>query len=367
MTAPVMIMAGGTGGHIFPALAVAESLQRRDVPVIWLGSRGGMETRLVPAKGIPLVELTISGLRGNGIKRLAVAPFKLVLALSQAIKAQLKYKPQAVLGLGGFASGPGGLAAWILRTPLYVHEQNSIPGLTNKLLARLSRCVMQAFPQSFDAARFTPITVGNPVRKEFLSLADPVERLSSRKGSIRILIVGGSLGALKLNQVVPETLAGLDAEIEIWHQTGKQHLQNTKESYEQLNQTARVAAFIEDMSKAYGWADLVIGRAGALTVSELAQVGVASILIPYPHAVDDHQTANANNLVSRDAARMLADSELSVDALSKIVAPLVADRQKLIAMAIAATSLRRSDAADVVAKICLGELDPAQLRQEAQS
>ena len=367
MTAPVMIMAGGTGGHIFPAMAVAESLMRRNVPVVWLGSRGGMETRLVPARGIPLVELTISGLRGNGLKTLLLAPFKLVLALSQAIKAQLAYKPQAVLGLGGFASGPGGLAAWILRTPLYIHEQNSIPGLTNRWLARLSRCVMQAFPSSFEHAGLTPLTVGNPVREDILNVADPKARLSSHTGAIRILIVGGSLGALKLNQVVPKTLAACGEKLEIWHQTGKPHLDATETIYRQLNQPARIEAFIENMSEAYGWADLVIGRAGALTISELSQVGVGSVLIPYPHAVDDHQTANAGNLVSRGAARMLPDAELSIHSLSKVLSGLLSDRPRLIEMGVAATSLRRPDAAEMVARICLGELDCAELLQEDRS
>ncbi len=362
MTAPVMIMAGGTGGHIFPALAVAASLRARAVPVVWLGSRGGMETRLVPRHGIPLVEVSVSGLRGKGGLALMAAPFRLLLALMQALRAQIRHRPRAVLGMGGFAAGPGGVAAWLLRKPLYIHEQNAIPGMTNRYLARLSRVVMQGFPGSFPAAR--AVTVGNPVRQALLALADPAERLGARRGPLRVLIIGGSLGALKLNRVVPEALAGLPVRVDVWHQCGARHLQETEGGYERAGLTARIEPFIDDMAEAYGWADVVIARAGALTVSEIAQVGLASILVPYPHAVDDHQTANAMNLVSRGAARHIADAVLTPRRLQQELGPLLEDRGRLLAMAQAATALRRPDAAEVVAGICLGEIDPSGMAGE---
>ena len=356
MTAPIMIMAGGTGGHIFPALAVAEWLRDHGAAVVWLGSRGGMETRLVPARGFPMVEISVGGLRGKGAMTLLKAPFKLLLAVWQSIRAQRRHRPRAVLGLGGFASGPGGLAAWMLRTPLYVHEQNAIPGLTNRLLARLARVAMQAFPGSFKDGG--ALTVGNPVRASLRALPDPGERLKGREGPIRILILGGSLGALKLNQVVPETLAGMARPLDIWHQCGERHQEDTARRYRELGLVARTEAFIEDMAEAWGWADLAICRAGALTISEIAQVGVASVLVPYPHAVDDHQTANAMNLVSRDAALLVPDAELSAERLGGALAGLLEDRERLLRMAEAATALRHPEAAAVVARLCLGELTP---------
>ncbi len=359
--APVMIMAGGTGGHIFPALAVAEWLRDNGTSVVWLGSRGGMETRLAPARGFPVVEISVGGLRGKGVAALLQAPFRLALAVWQSIRAQRRHRPRAVLGLGGFASGPGGLAAWLLRTPLYIHEQNAIPGMTNRLLARLSRVVMQAFPGSFRDRE--ALTVGNPVRAELRALADPVRRLSGRQGPLRILVLGGSLGALKLNQVVPRTLAAIDQPLAIWHQSGERHWRETARRYDELGVEARVEAFIDDMAKAWGWADLAICRAGALTVSEIAQVGLASVLIPYPHAVDDHQTANAMNLVNLGAARLLADAALTPERLAAELDDLLGDRDRLLGMAEAATRLRHPDAAAVVARICLGELDPESVKQ----
>ncbi len=358
MTAPMLIMAGGTGGHIFPALAVADELRRRDVPVIWLGSRGGMETRIVPEHGIPMVALRVKGLRGKGLLTLLLAPFKLTLAVSEAARAILRYQPQAVLGLGGFASGPGGIAAWILRKPLFIHEQNAISGMTNRWLARISRCVMLGFPQGFRTVGTTRpvIFTGNPVRGEIVALPPAETRLADRSGPIRLLVIGGSLGALKLNTTVAPAVAKVrDAEIEIWHQCGARHLDATRRAYDDAGVSARIEPFIDDMAGAYGWADLVVARAGALTVAELIQVGVAAILVPYPYAVDDHQTANARVLVEAGAAKLLADGELTAETLARQLQPLVTDRSKLFAMATAAAPLQTPTAARHVAEICLRE------------
>jgi len=361
MNAPVMIMAGGTGGHIFPALAVADCLRQRDIPVIWLGSKGGMENRLVPAAGIPLVTLSVRGLRGQGIIAILFAPFKLLWSLSQALVALLRYRPRAVLGLGGFASGPGGVAAWMLRRPLYIHEQNAIPGMTNRWLSRFSRCVMEAFPGSFRhiATRVPVLHVGNPVRENIVQILAAQDRLAGREGPVRIFVMGGSLGALKLNEVVPKAVAALSPSVEIWHQCGDRHLEATRAHYVSAGIEARIEAFIDDMAEAYVWADLVIARAGALTVSELTQVGVAAILVPYPYAVDDHQTANANVLVERGAAILVADKDLTETSLKSMLEDLTANRPKLLEMSVAAKELKRPQAAQVVMQICLGERDPA--------
>ena len=359
MNAPMLIMAGGTGGHIFPALAVAEVLRSRDIPVVWLGSKGGMEERIVPRHGVPMVTLRVKGLRGKGAKTLLLAPFKLTLAVVEALRAIMMHRPRAVLGLGGFASGPGGIAAWLLRKPLYIHEQNAIPGMTNRWLARLSRCVMAGFPDSFrTVATARPVIyTGNPVRREIVAVAPPEERMAGRGGPIRLLVIGGSLGALKLNRAVPAALAelGEDEPVEVWHQCGARHLDVTRKAYGEAGIEARIEPFIDDMAEAYGWADLVIARAGALTVSELIQVGVAAILVPYPHAVDDHQSVNASVLVEVGAAQMVADAFMDGETLAGLLRPLIGDRRRLFAMATASASLKRPDAAAMVAEICLGE------------
>lgn len=356
--APIMIMAGGTGGHIFPALAVAERFKARAVPVVWLGSKGGMETRIVPQYDIPMVEIAVRGLRGKGLTALLLAPFKLSYAVFAALRAVSRYQPQAVLGMGGFASGPGGLAAWLLRKPLFIHEQNAIPGMTNRWLSRIARAVMEGFPGSLDAVSRAPVIfTGNPLRKAFSQVSDAKMRLSERTGPIRILVLGGSLGALKLNQTVPAAVAGLGAErgLEIWHQCGERHLDVTQAAYQEAGVAARIERFIDDMPAAYAWADLVIARAGALTVAELTQVGVAAILVPYPHAVDDHQTVNAEALVTRGAARMMPDAQLSAQTLTPLLKELTLNREMLLKMALASADLKKPDAAEEVARICLGE------------
>lgn len=347
---PVMIMAGGTGGHVYPALAVADELQQRGVPVIWLGTQKGIEARLVPEAGIAVDWLGVSGLRGKGAATLLLAPFKLLRACVQALTILIKRNPCAVLGMGGFVSGPGGLVAWLLRKPLLIHEQNAIPGLTNRLLAKLANTVMQAFPHSFKQAA---LHVGNPVRDEICALAEPEQRLNNRTGPVRLLVFGGSLGATKLNEVVPQALAQLsEAERpQVRHQAGPKNLQQAQAHYQQSGVDADVVAYIDDMAEAYAWADLVLCRAGAMTVSELAAAGVASILVPYPYAVDDHQTFNARYLSDQGAAYLIQQDALNADDLQALFSEMT--REVLKEMAIKARRLGMPESTRLVAEQCL--------------
>ncbi len=350
---PVLIMAGGTGGHVFPALAVADELRQRGVPVVWLGTRAGIESRLVPAAGYPIEWLSVKGLRGKKMLTLVFAPLKLLQACWQAAGVIRRNKPCAVLGMGGFVSGPGGLVTWLSRKPLLIHEQNAIPGLTNKLLARLAVVVMQAFPDVF-SGREKVKTLGNPVRKSICDLPLPEKRLPTHRGRLRLLIVGGSLGASRLNEVVPQAMQKIPADMrpEIMHQTGLKNLQDAVENYQRSGVEAKVEAFIENMAEAYGWADLVICRAGAMTVFELAAAGVASILVPYPYAVDDHQTANASYLETAGAALIRQQSELDSDWLAETVTALMSNRDRLLQMAGAARNLAMPESAKKIADLC---------------
>ena len=352
MTRPVLIMAGGTGGHVFPALAVADQLKQQGVPVVWLGTRKGIEARLVVEAGYDIRWLSVSGLRGKNKLSLLLAPLKLMRACLQAIKVILDVKPAAVLGMGGFASGPGGLMAYLMGKPLLVHEQNAIPGLTNTLLAKMAGTVMESFPGSFKMKKSVQL-IGNPVRTNIMQIKAPAERLADRSETINILVVGGSLGAAALNNAVPEMKSLLEDKeaINIWHQTGERNIDETRAIYSKFAVEARVDAFINDMAEAYEWADVVICRSGAMTVSELAMAGVASILVPYPYAVDDHQTANANYLVENDAAILLQQKELTAVHLKEIVMSLT--REKILNMSEAAKQCARPDAAEKAAKLCL--------------
>lgn len=351
----VLVAAGGTGGHVYPALAVADYLREKNVKVTWVGTEKGLEHSVVPAANIPLELISISGLRGKGLLNLIFVPVKLVLAVYQVIKIFLRVKPDAVLGMGGFVSGPCGLAAFILRKPLYLHEQNAIPGLTNKVLSCLATTVMQAFPNSFKGNK-NIVAVGNPIRKDISELAEPEIRMAQRNQNIRLLIVGGSLGAQALNENVPQVLSEINKELQpnVWHQTGKNKLDATIEKYKAVNVEAKISEFIEDMAAAYEWADLVICRAGALTISELANAGVGAILIPYPHAVDDHQTENAHYLTNVGAAILIQQEQLIPKLKDSLTELLQAGRTKLIEMAKAARELSKPNATQVVAEICLG-------------
>ncbi len=357
MTTRVLIMAGGTGGHVFPALAVADELRAQQCDVFWMGTESGIEARLVPAAGYPLTFIRVKGLRGNGLLGWLLAPFKLVKAVYEAIKAIKKLKPDVVLGMGGFASGPGGLAAWLLKTPVVIHEQNAIPGLTNRLLSNVAKQVLEGFSQSFNTSRGA-VWVGNPVRVSIESIATPDSRFSNRTGPIRLLVLGGSLGARALNNVVPEAmgLANNSGLFEIKHQSGERLLSECQQNYQGVKVKAEVTAFIDDMTSAYAWADLVVCRAGALTVAELAASGVGALLIPYPYAVDDHQTHNAMALVTSGAAQLIQEDTLTADLLLKQLNIFVDNREKLLEMANAARSQVKLGTAKVVAEICLKEV-----------
>jgi UDP-N-acetylglucosamine--N-acetylmuramyl-(pentapeptide) pyrophosphoryl-undecaprenol N-acetylglucosamine transferase len=349
-----LIMAGGTGGHVFPALALARELRARSWQVVWLGTRRGMEARLVPPEQIPLEWLTVSGLRGKGALVWLSAPLRLTRALAQALMVIRRRRPALVVGLGGFVAGPGGLAAWLLRKPLLIHEQNAIAGFTNRCLSHLARRVLEAFPGSFPA-NVKAQAVGNPVRREITQLAPPAQRFAARQGAIRVLVVGGSQGATKLNTIVPFALAQakVAAPFEVLHQSGERWIEAARASYAQAGVGARLQPFIEDMAEAYGWADLVICRSGALTVSELAAAGVGSVLVPFAAATDDHQTCNASFLVNEGAAVMIAERELDAQRLGAELSRLCAARDNLLAMDERARALSRPRAAEQLADACV--------------
>jgi UDP-N-acetylglucosamine--N-acetylmuramyl-(pentapeptide) pyrophosphoryl-undecaprenol N-acetylglucosamine transferase len=347
-------MAGGTGGHVFPALALARLLREQSADVIWLGTERGLESRIIPAEGIPIERISVAGLRGKGMLAWLAAPFRLSRALMQALAVMRRHQPSVVVGLGGFVTGPGGLAAWLTRRPLVIHEQNAIAGFTNRCLAHLARQVLEAFPGSF--GRDVPARViGNPVRRDISAVPPPVERFAGRAGPVRILVIGGSQGAARLNAVVPFALKRLSGALafDVRHQAGERWLDAGRAAYEQAGVRADVRPFIEDMSEAYAWADLVICRAGALTVSELAAVGVAAVLVPYPNAVDDHQAYNAQYLVGSGAAVLIRDRELTAERLAAELQRLCGGRGKLLAMAERARLLAKPRAADELAASCL--------------
>jgi UDP-N-acetylglucosamine--N-acetylmuramyl-(pentapeptide) pyrophosphoryl-undecaprenol N-acetylglucosamine transferase len=351
----VLIMAGGTGGHVFPALSVARVLRARACRVVWLGTLRGIEARLVPAEGITAEWLSVTGLRGKGPLPLALAPLTLSRALAQALKALDRHRPDVVLGLGGFAAGPGGVAAWMTRRPLVIHEQNAVAGLTNRFLAQLATRVAAAFPGSFSAA-LAPIVIGNPVRPEIEALPEPAARAADGRGRLRLLVFGGSQGAAALNRLLPAALATLAAEErpELRHQAGRGQAAAVGEAYAAAGITATVEEFIEDMAGAYGWADLVVCRAGALTISELAAAGLPSILIPFPAAVDDHQTANARYLAERGAAVLLPEETLDPKLLAREIRRLCQmEPDARLAMAEAARRAATPGAAERLANLCL--------------
>lgn len=347
---PVLIAAGGTGGHVFPALVVAEELLARKVPVIWIGTHKGIESSVVPAAGIQLEWLDVEGLRGKTALHTLLAPLKLIRSLVQSMRVLTKYKPRVVLGMGGFVTGPVGLAAKILGKPLVLHEQNAIPGLTNRLLSRFATRVLQAFPGSFNANLHAE-TVGNPVRVQI----EPGQRANLQPDEpVRILTIGGSLGAKYFNDNLPQTLQLLGAAYSLWHQTGKNNAQPVRDEYSRLELASRVRVdeFIEDMAGAYQWADLVVCRSGAMTVSELAASGLPAILIPFPHAVDDHQTSNAMFLVKAGAAIILQQKTLSPTLLAENIR-MLSNRAELRKMGDNARSVAAPDAGKKVTDILL--------------
>ncbi len=350
ITRPVMIMAGGTGGHVYPALAVAEELMQRGIPVVWMGTRKGIESRLVPAAGIEMEWLGMNGIRGKGMVTILFAPLKIMTACYQALRILLRRKPAVVLGMGGFVSAPGGLMAKVSRVPLLIHEQNAVPGMSNRLLAKIANKVMEAFPGSFKTGA---VHVGNPVRRSITQMASPEQRNQQRSGPLRVLVFGGSLGAARLNEVVPQAFSMLSdvKTFDIKHQAGPGNFDQTRENYTALKLQANVVDYIDNMHEAYEWADLVICRAGAMTIAELAAAGVASILVPYPHAVDDHQTYNAHYLSESDAAILIKQAELDVKALTEILNSM--DREKTLSMANRARKLGMPESTRLVSEACI--------------
>jgi UDP-N-acetylglucosamine--N-acetylmuramyl-(pentapeptide) pyrophosphoryl-undecaprenol N-acetylglucosamine transferase len=347
-------MAGGTGGHVFPALAVAHVLRERGVAVVWLGVPGSMESRLVPANGFPIEWVRVGGIRGKGLTTLLLAPVRIVKAVAQSLRVLRRVKPRAVLGLGGYVSGPGGIATWLLRIPLLIHEQNAVAGLTNRWLARLATQVLEAFPGSF-RPRVRARTIGNPVRADIAAIPAPAARFAGREGRSRLLVFGGSQGALRLNAVVPQALARVAPENrpQVRHQTGARGLDAARAAYAEALVDAEVMPFIENMADAYEWADLAVCRAGAMTVAELQAAGLGAVLVPLPAATDDHQTKNAEVMVRSGAARLIQERELTAEGLGRAVGELMSDRTRLLAMAEAARGSRVVDAAARLADLCM--------------
>ncbi|HET7331661.1 undecaprenyldiphospho-muramoylpentapeptide beta-N-acetylglucosaminyltransferase [Dyella sp.] len=349
--APVLIMAGGTGGHIFPGLAVAETLRAQGVPVVWLGAQGGMETKVVPAHGIELHTIAVGGLRGKGMKTRLLAPWMLLRALLSSLAVLHRLKPRSVLSMGGYVAGPGGVAARLLRRPLLVHEQNRVAGFTNRKLAQHARRVMAGFADALPNAQW----VGNPVRAAIASLPSPAQRMAERSDRPRLLVLGGSLGARALNTSLPQALAHMPVEQrpDVLHQCGNRGIDEARRAYADAGVEARIVPFIEDMAGTYAWADLAVCRAGALTLAELTACGLGAVLVPFPHAVDDHQTRNAEALVAAGAAELIQERDLKTNDLSQRLTALLSDRTRLIAMAEAARTLAKPDAAVDIARACV--------------
>jgi UDP-N-acetylglucosamine--N-acetylmuramyl-(pentapeptide) pyrophosphoryl-undecaprenol N-acetylglucosamine transferase len=344
------MMAGGTGGHVFPALAVASALRERGHEVSWIGTAKGLEARVVPDNGFALDVVQVRGLRSSGLARLLAAPLVVTRAMWQAAGILRRRRPDLVVGMGGFATGPGGVVARLLGLPLVVHEQNAVPGLTNRILSRLATRVLCAFPGTF-AGR--AVVTGNPVRPEIASLPAPEDRFGQRGGlPLRILVMGGSLGAAALNELVPQAIARLagEARPEVRHQAGRGKADAARAAYDRAAVSAEVSEFIDDVAEALAWADLVICRAGALTISELAAAGVGAVLVPYPYAVDDHQTANAGVLNQAGAAVVMQQQDLTPASLADWLT--ARDRPALLEMARQARACALPEATQRVAAIC---------------
>ena len=345
-------MAAGTGGHVYPALAIASMLRQRGHQIIWLGTKVGMEGRLIPQHGIDLHQIPMQGLRGKGAIGWLLLPFQLARAVYKALQILRQVRPDITLGMGGYGSAPGGVAAWLLRIPLVIHEQNAIPGLANRLLKPLARRVLVGFTDVFGASAFY---TGNPVRADIAAIDPPKTRLSNRGGELRVLVIGGSQGAAVLNTVVPDAIAALitTVNVKIHHQAGATTLEATTIRYRQQNLEAEVVAFIDDMAAAYRWSDVVVCRSGAITIAEICAAGVAAILVPFPHAVDDHQTHNATYLAGRNAAVLLSQRKLSAQTLADELGAVAGSREKLLRLASNARQLSGADATENVIEHCL--------------
>lgn len=349
----IMIIAGGTGGHIFPALAVADELKRQGIEVCWLGARYGLEAKIVGDR-YPMKLVDVKGFRRRGWLAKLLSPWQVLKAIIRAYRIFADIQPDAVLTMGGYVAAPGGVAAWLHRLPLIMHEQNAKAGLTNRCLVRIAKVRLQAFTDAFTCKK-TIMTVGNPVRRDLMELPSPAERLAEHQGLLRVLIVGGSQGARALNESVCElwSKSGWGDQVSVWHQTGQLDYVNINAIYQGLSVQAKVEPFIDDVAKAYAWADIVICRAGAMTISELAAVGAASVLVPYPSAVDDHQYYNARYLSKQGAAILLDQKQLSAEKLGSLLSRFIDDKQSLLKMAQSAKNLAYMDATERVAKACI--------------
>lgn len=349
-------MAGGTGGHVFPGLALAYELSQRDFKVEWLGTRLGIEARLVPNAGIRLHFIPVRGIRGKGLLSVLLAPINVVSSIYWALRVIKKLNPDIVVGLGGFVAGPGGVAAKLLGIPLLIHEQNAIAGTTNKLLAKIAKRVLMAFPDSIKNG----VCIGNPVRQEIENIDLPEARFSSRGDTINLLVIGGSRGAQAINELMPSALQALKdlvsadsfGQLEIWHQAGEGKLNATKRYYLQAGVPARIEPFIDNMAEAFAWADIVVCRSGALTVSELSAAGLGAIFIPYPYAIDDHQTENARHLERVGAAIVKQQSDLSADSLAALFEQTLFDKETLLNMSVKAKKMAKLNAAQIFADNC---------------
>lgn len=348
-----MVVAGGTGGHVFPGLAVAEYLRSQGIDVVWMGTQAGLESRVVPAAGFDIEWIAIRSLRGRGVMGWALLPIRLIVAMTQSLRIMLRRRPDVVLAMGGFVAGPGGLVACLLRKPLLIHEQNAAAGLTNRWLAMVADHVLTGFPNAFKR-RPRARHVGNPVRREFEE--SPVPQLDAiQEGPLSLLILGGSQGAQVFNEIMPEALRQLGSESSpnVRHQCGERWLESTRAAYQRASMTVDVTAFIDDMAAAYRWADLIVCRAGAMTIAELTSSGCAAILVPLPQAADDHQTANAKFLLEREAALLVPQQEFSVSHVSDLLMRLNTNRQLLIKMALNARRCAMSGAAETVGQLCM--------------
>lgn len=348
----ILIMAGGTGGHIFPALAVADIMQENNIEVHWLGARGGLEEHLIPAR-FSISYIPVKAFRGKSLFARCLMPWRLLRATIQALKIIRRLRPNVILGMGGYVTVPGGIAAWISRTPLIIHEQNSVAGLSNRLLAKLAKTVLQAFPNAFQGS-LEAQTTGNPVRHELMTIPDPEVRFTSRQGPLRILILGGSQGARAVNQNVLAALLDYPHknEITVWHQTGQLDYEQVKQQYTSIPITVKLSPFIDNMVEAYQWADIVVCRAGALTVSEIATVGVSAIFIPYPFAVDNHQLHNSRYLEQAGAAIVIVQKDLTKERLIDLFRQFSSNRTRLLTMAQCARKLAQPQAGERVMLEC---------------
>ncbi len=349
----VLVMAGGTGGHVFPALAVAKALQADGVDVQWIGTERGIEARVVPANDIILNLLPVQGIRGKGLLSRLTAVLRAGVSVFSAMFLIIRLRPACVIGLGGYVAGPGGLAAWLTRTPLLIHEQNAVAGTTNRLLVRFAKLALTGYPISLGGAKNRYI--GNPVREEIAALPEPELRFANRDEKLRLLVLGGSQGALAINRAVIETLKQLSADfpLQVWHQTGAAHIDTVLEQAAQCAVDIRAEAFIENMAAAYAWADIVLCRAGALTVAELTAAGVGAWLVPLPQAIDDHQRANARWLESEGAGEIIEQTSLDANLLEQKLRQAIAERESFLKMALAARSLAKPDAARMAAQLCM--------------